>query len=156
MNLQFAKTAPGVMVASWTHPKSGRVYSIAVIESCDAWNTFIDGEWIARDLPSFEGAVAAAETKLSPKFYPNLVRVAGLCLLAVILGASAVVASKLMPANSAAEVAAVTEDDAPGARASELVEKVAPDTPIQNPGVSQQPLPVRRARPTPQPRAGDF
>ena len=35
MDLNFAKTAPGVMTANWMHPKTGRQYSVAIIESCD-------------------------------------------------------------------------------------------------------------------------
>lgn len=168
MSLEFAKTAPGVRVASWTHPRSGRVHSIAVIESCDAWNTFIDGEWIARDLPSFEEAVAAAETELTPKTSPKMIRVAGVLLLALIVGASAVVASKFIPAISTPEIAkiaeieevvAVTEGEEAGASARKYhakEEKVAPDKPVRDLGVSQQPLPVRRERPTLQPSARHF
>ena len=160
MSLEFAKTAPGVMVASWAHPKSGRVQSIAIIESCDAWNTFIDGEWIARDLPCFEDAVAAAERKLAPKAASNMIRVAGICLLAAILGASAVVASKFIPAISAAKVAADTDGgEGGGAQASKYsskVETVAPDKPVRDLAVSQQPLPVHRDGPTLQPRAHHF
>ena len=102
------------MVASWTHPKSGRVYSIAVIESCDAWNTFIDGEWIARDQPTFEDAVAVAEMKLTRKTWSSMIRIAGVLLLVVILGASAVVASKFMPAIPSEEISALTEGEASG------------------------------------------
>ena len=116
MSLQFAKTAPGVMVASWTNP-SGRIHSIAVIESCDAWNTFIDGEWIARDQPTFKDAVAAAEIKLTRKASSKMIRVAGVLLVSAILGASAVVASKFMPDISNEEIMAVPEGEQPGARA---------------------------------------
>jgi hypothetical protein len=159
MSLEFAKTAPGVMVASWTHPKSGRVQSVAIIKSCDAWNTFIDGEWIARDLSSFEDAVAAAERKLTPRASSNMIRVAGVCLLAVILGASAVVISKFMPVIPAVRDAAVREGEGANARASkntEKVETVAPDKSLRDLAISQQPLPVRRDRPALQPRADHF
>ena len=159
MSLQFAKTAPGVMVASWTHPKSGRIHSIAVIESCDAWNTFIDGEWIARDQPTFEDAVAVAEMKLTRKTWSSMIRIAGVLLLVVILGASAVVASKFMPAISSEEISALTEGEASGARAIKSparVNKVAPDTANRDLAVSKQPLPVRRDRPALQPRPHHF
>jgi hypothetical protein len=160
MSLEFAKTAPGVMVASWTHPKSGRVKSVAIIKSCDAWNTFIDGEWIARDLSSFEDAVAAAERKLTPRASSNMIRVAGVCLLAVILGASAVVASKFMPAVSTAKVTPDTEEGKGGgaqvSKYSSKVETVAPDKPVRDLAVSEQPLPVRRDGPTLRPRAHHF
>ncbi len=158
MSLQFAKTAPGVMVASWTNP-SGRIHSIAVIESCDAWNTFIDGEWIARDQPTFEDAVAVAEMKLTRKTWSSMIRIAGVLLLVVILGASAVVASKFMPAISSEEISALTEGEASGARAIKSparVNKVAPDTVNRDLAVSKQPLPVRRDRPALQPRPHHF
>jgi hypothetical protein len=159
MSLEFTKTAPGVMVASWPHQKSGRVHSIAIIEGSDAWNTFIDGEWIARDQPTFEDAVAVAEMKLTRKRSSNMIRVAGVLLLAVILGASAVVASKFMPANSGEEISALREREASGARTSNYparVNKVAPDTANRNLAVSKQPLPVPRDRPTLQPRPHHF
>jgi hypothetical protein len=117
MSLQFAKTAPGVMVASWTNPR-GRIHSIAVIESCDAWNTFIDGEWIARDQPTFKDAVAAAEIKLTPKASSKMIYVAGVLLVSVILGASAVVASKFMPDLSSEAIMAVSEGEESGPRAN--------------------------------------
>ncbi len=118
MSLQFAKTAPGVMVASWTNP-SGRIHSIAVIESCDAWNTFIDSEWIARDQPAFKDAVAAAEMRLARKASSKMIRVAGVLLVSVILGASAVVASKFLPEISSEKVMAVSEGAESGARAND-------------------------------------
>ena len=159
MSLEFTKTAPGVMVASWPHQKSGRVHSIAIIEGSDAWNTFIDGEWIARDQPTFEDAVAVAEMKLTRKTWSNMIRVAGVLLLVVILGASAVVASKFMPAISSEEISALTEGEASGARAIKSparVNKVAPDTANRDLAVSKQPLPVRRDRPALQPRPHHF
>jgi hypothetical protein len=119
MSLQFAKTAPGVMVASWTHPKSGRIHSIAVIESCAAWNTFIDSEWIARDQPTFKDAVTTAEMKLTRKASSKMIRVAGVLLVSVILGAGAVVASKFMPDISSEEIMAVSEGEEWGPRANE-------------------------------------
>ena len=159
MSLEFTKTAPGVMVASWPHQKSGRVHSIAIIESIDAWNTFIDGEWIARDQPTFEDAVAVAEMKLKRKRSSNMIRVAGVLLLAVILGASAVVASKFMPEISGEEISALTEGEASSARASNYparVNEVASDTANRDLAVSKQPLPVPRDRPTLQPRPHHF
>ena len=159
MRLEFKKTAPGVMVASWTYSKSGRSYSIAAIESCDTWHTFIDGEWIARDLPSFEEAAIAAEMKLTPKGSPKMIRVAGVLLAAAILGASAVVASKFVPAISSAEVATVTRGDDSSARRGQYtanVKTTAPDEIFRSPAASKQPLPVRRELPALQPSAHRF
>ena len=108
MELQFAKTAPGVMTASWTHPKKGRHYSIAIIESCDTQHLFIDGELIARELPTFEDAVTLARQKLESGRSSQLVRIASGLVLASVIGASIIVASKFMPAITASEIAAVT------------------------------------------------
>ncbi len=106
MELNFAKTAPGVMTASWTHPKKGRQYSIAIIESCDTQHLFIDGELIARELPNFDDAVTLAKQKLNATQSPQLVRIAGALVIASVIGASVVVASKFLPAISPAEIAA--------------------------------------------------
>ncbi len=106
MELNFAKTAPGVMTASWTHPKKGRQYSVAIIESCDTQHLFIDGELIARELPNFDDAVTLAKQKLNTTQSSQLVRIAGALVIASVIGASVVVASKYLPAITPAEIAA--------------------------------------------------
>ena len=154
MGLDFVETAPGVMTAAWTHPRYGREHSIAVIEGCDAWNTFIDGEWIARDLPSFEAAVAAAEKKLTPKTSSKIIRVVGVLLIAALLGAGAVAGSKLLPATSAGEIATVTEVEKHDTTASKNPahnEKVVPTKTVRDLPLSRQPAPVRRDQPALQP-----
>jgi hypothetical protein len=106
MELNFAKTAPGVMSASWTHPKKGRQVSIAIIESCDTQHLFIDGELIARDLPTFDDAVTLAKQRVNATQAPGLVRIAGAFVAASLIGASVFVAAKFMPAISTAEIVA--------------------------------------------------
>jgi hypothetical protein len=106
MNLNFAKTAPGVMTASWMHPKSGRQYSVAIIESCDTQHLFIDGELVARELATFDDAVVLAKQKLSTKQSTKLVRMAGALVVASVIGASVIAASKFMPQVTAADLAA--------------------------------------------------
>jgi len=145
MALEFAKTAPGVMTATWTHPNSGRAFSVAVIESCETWHTFIDGELIARDQPSFDVAVAAAEKKLTRKATSRMVRVAGILVIASSLGASAVIASKFMPHVTGSELAAVAKPERAITPATEALAQ-APASPALTTVAAPQTLPTHDTR----------
>ena len=112
MDLNFAKTAPGVMTANWMHPKTGRQYSVAIIESCDTQHLFIDGELVARELATFDDAVALAKQKLASKQPSKLVRIAAALVIASAIGASVIAASKFMPRMTAADLAAAMPGDA--------------------------------------------
>ena len=131
MDLNFAQTAPGVMTASWMHPKSGRQYSVAIIESCDTQHLFIDGELVARELATFDDACTLAKQKLSAKQSTKLVRVAGALVLASVISASVIAASEFSLQPPTAECC----DDQlslPKLPAPEPVEKVAV-TPLAQP-----------------------
>lgn len=67
MALEFTETAPGVHTATLSDPKTGQGRNIAIIESCDAWQLFIDGELAARDLPSFNAAVQQGKQAVGKK-----------------------------------------------------------------------------------------
>ena len=117
MALQFTETAPGVHTASIVNPKTERRYNIAIIESSNAWQLFIDGELAVRDLPSFKAAVAQAEAKASAPRTSNMVRAACILVMLSVAGASAVGMSKLVGPMFEAEatvsaVAAETETSA--------------------------------------------
>jgi hypothetical protein len=112
MDLNFAKTAPGVMTANWMHPKTGRQYSVAIIESCDTQHLFIDGELVARELATFDDAVALAKQKLASKQPSKLVRVAAALVIASAIGASVIAASKFMPRMTAEDLAAAMPGNA--------------------------------------------
>lgn len=112
MALQFTETAPGVHTTSIVNPKTERRYNVAIIESSNAWQLFIDGELAVRDLPSFKAAVAQAEAKaLAPKT-SKMVRAACILVMLSVAGASAVGMSKLVGPMFEAEatVSAVAAD----------------------------------------------
>ena len=67
MDLNFAKTAPGVMTANWMHPKTGRQYCVAIIVRCETQHHFFDGELVARVMATFDYAFALAKLTLSAK-----------------------------------------------------------------------------------------
>ena len=67
MALNFTETAPGVHTTTLTNPKTEQRHNIAIIESCDAWQLFVDGELAARDLPSFKAAITEAEAKITTR-----------------------------------------------------------------------------------------
>lgn len=117
MALQFIETAPGVHTTSIVNPRSGRRYNIAIIESSNAWQLFIDGELAVRDLPSFKAAAAQAQAKASAPRTSNMVRAACILVMLSVAGASAVGMSKLVGPMLEAEatvsaVAAETETTA--------------------------------------------
>lgn len=120
MALQFTETAPGVHTATWTNPKNQQRQNIAVIESCDAFQLFIDGELSVRDLPSFKAAVAQAESNFKSGSSSRMVRAAGFLVLVSVVGATAIGAAKLLSADLTADAAS-----APKAAAAPPVRKFA-------------------------------
>jgi hypothetical protein len=100
MTTQFNETAPGVHTATLTNPKSKRLHNIAVIESCGAFQLFIDGELQERDLPSFRTAVAAAKRKMSASGSLTMAHAAGILVLLSVGGGSAIGVTKIFGLGS--------------------------------------------------------
>jgi len=112
MALHFSETAPGVHTTTLTNPKTDKRHNIAIIESCNAWQLFVDGELAARDLPSFKAAVAEAETKITARRTPTMVRAACLLVVLSVAGASAIGMTKVLAPLFSDEglIAAVASD----------------------------------------------
>lgn len=115
MALHFSETAPGVHTTTLTNPKTDKRHNIAIIESCNAWQLFIDGELAARDLPSFKAAIAEAESKVTVRRTSTMVRAACILVLFSVAGASAIGMTKvLVPMlGDEAAIAAVASDTTP-------------------------------------------
>jgi hypothetical protein len=144
MDLNFAKTAPGVMTANWMHPKTGRQYSVAIIESCDTQHLFIDGELVARELATFDDAVALAKQKLASKQPSKLVRIAAALVIASAIGASVIAASKFMPRMTAADLAAAMPGDAVAAETVRDGQAATSDRPSGKPAKARLPSTDKR------------
>ncbi len=112
MALQFSETAPGVHTAAIINPKTDRRHNVAIIESCDAWQLFIDGELAVRDMPSFKAAAAEAQAKVMAPRTSNMVRAACILVLFSVTGASAIGMTKVLAHLFSVEttVAAVASD----------------------------------------------
>ena len=108
MALQFSETAPGVHTTSIINPKTDRRHNIAIIESCDAWQLFIDGELAVRDMPSFKAAAAEAQAKVTAPRTSNMVRAACILVLLSVTGASAIGMSKVLAPLFRAETTVAT------------------------------------------------
>ena len=106
MTLRFTETAPGVHTTSLLNPKTKKTHNIAIIESCNAWHLFIDGEASDRDLPSLKAAASAAQAKILSQRSPVMVRAACILVVASIAGASMIGATKLLGPGTETAVAA--------------------------------------------------
>lgn len=134
----FTETAPGVHTTTLTDPKTERRQNIAIIESCDAWQLFVDGELKTRDLPSFKAAVAAAQSNLTNHRGPSMVRVACALVLLSIAGASTIGMAKVISpllGTETAVAAVASETNSPEApqrftrvRGPSMIEKVKKET----------------------------
>jgi hypothetical protein len=101
MTTQFNETAPGVHTATLTNPKSKQLHNVAIIESCDAFQVFIDGELQERDLPSFRAAAAVAERKVCASRSLTMAHAAGILVLLSVAGGSAIGVTKVFGLGSA-------------------------------------------------------
>lgn len=112
MALQFSETAPGVHTTTIVDPKTERRHNVAIIESCDAWQLFIDGELKTRDLPSFKAAVTAAQAQIAARRPSSMIRVAAALVAVSAAGVATVGLSKAIAPqfNSQAAVAKVASD----------------------------------------------
>ena len=112
MALHFSETAPGVHTTTLTNPKTAKRHNVAIIESCNAWQLFVDGELVARDLPSFKAAIAEAESKVTARRTSMMVRAACTLVLVSVAGASAIGMTKVLAPllSDDATVAAVASD----------------------------------------------
>lgn len=102
MTLQFTETAPGVHTGSVTDPRTQEIHNVAIIESCNAWQVFVDGEPKYRDLPSFREAVATVEqsASASKRSFPVAKLVAVVTSLSL-LGAGSFAAAKFLDSEAA-------------------------------------------------------
>lgn len=102
MTLQFTETAPGVHTGSVTDPRTNETHNVAIIESCDAWQVFVDGEPKYRDLPSFREAVATIEqsASASKRSFP-IVKLATVVASFSLLGAGSFAAAKFLDTEAA-------------------------------------------------------
>lgn len=105
MALQFSETAPGVHTSSILNPRTDKRHNIAIIESCDVWQLFIDGELAVCDLPSFKAALAQAEAKFAPPRTSNMVRAACVLVVLSMAGASTIGLTKVLAPVFSAETA---------------------------------------------------
>ncbi|MGI9479336.1 MAG: hypothetical protein ACR2PI_21720 [Hyphomicrobiaceae bacterium] len=112
MALHFSETAPGVHTTTLTNPKTEKRHNIAIIESCNAWQLFVDGELAARDLPSFKAAIKEAESKVTARRTSIMVRAACTLVLVSVAGASAIGMTKVLAPllSDDVAVAAVASD----------------------------------------------
>ena len=126
MTLQFTETAPGVHTTTLVNPKSDVRHNIAVIESCGAYQVFVDGELAVRDLASFQAAVDAATAYMSAPKTSYMVRAAGMLVILSIVGATTVAVSKFIPAADSASASAI-EAASPVVTTFERVRPVSDD-----------------------------
>lgn len=130
MTLRFTETAPGVYTSSILDAKTGKSHNIAIIESCNAWQLFIDGELSARDLPSFKAAIASAEGKFKAQPTPVMLRAACVLVIASIAGASLIGATKLLGFMLQEPVLAAHMPTPPAAtQTSPIFQRVKPNLP---------------------------
>jgi hypothetical protein len=161
MALEFTETAPGVHTATLSDPKTGQSRNIAIIESCDAWQLFIDGEIAARDLPSFAAAIEQGKKSVGGRS-PRLMGISGMVVLGTFAGALAIGSAMLaIPFSSgpaegrATPTAATTTRTAATRLAAPTASELAPSDKTSAPAIlsAEEPTTPEFAAPAAKPLA---
>lgn len=141
MALQFSETAPGVHTSSILNPKTEKRHNIAIIESCDAWQLFVDGELAVRDLPSFKAAVAEAEAKLAAPRTSTMVRAACILVVLGVAGATTIGMTKVLtPLLSTQTAVAADATDVTDAKDGTVEHRFTRVRPSAAPRISRDPV----------------
>ncbi|MGI9426615.1 MAG: hypothetical protein ACR2PA_25785 [Hyphomicrobiaceae bacterium] len=109
MTLNFEETTPGVHMAMWEGTKSKAARTVVIIESLGQFTLYIDGDVTARDLDTFESAVARAHANLSSNHARRMVKIAGGLVIVAALGGTAIGLGHLLSSMSVAGVQTAIE-----------------------------------------------
>ena len=112
MTLHFEETTPGVHMAMWENPNSGNARTVVVIESLGQFTLYIDGDVAARDLESFEAAVARAQSTLTSGGSRRMVQMASALVVFAAVGGAAIGVTHLMSGASGIASAVTAETQA--------------------------------------------
>lgn len=96
LTAQFTETAPGVHTAALVHPRTGHQAEVAIIQSSDAYQIYVNGQLKSKDLPSFRAAADAVAGTVRAERSMSMVYVAGSLVLLSVVGATSIGMAKLM------------------------------------------------------------
>ena len=155
MQIEFLRTAPGIHMATVKHPRTGLYCNVAIIESMDLWNVYLDGDLFAENLASYQEAERQAQRVFSASGKGRMVRAAGLLVAFSLVGAATVVGAKMLPTDYLSQLSAAGETsqptEKPASGGDKAKESTAPKTKIRPVILNRKPKPAPEALPAAKP-----